>query len=545
MDAGENLFGSDERLSPQVTELQEKTSLEVDPVGNIAISETNRTLRDTIDAGEGDLRNLILDLELSPMYGGSMPVRVDWFRDGIRLEQFSDSEMESHRWACTKCSRLRSHVWFDNESLTSLSYRKPNTGYPAAEPSPWVPASMRTEAAMDAPPCMEPEEQRKHRIYEAIKVFDMRNILASHPGEEVHPERLKLGLAEAQALGIPEVTALAQQPMYFEKQLRVCLRILDEFYKLDTELRGNRRRFRTCIECQLQLVHDSSRAHACGIAPYPPIVRSISMHFKTPLVRFFPEVATWRSQEPTPWPEYTGPQGEHVRGMLNAREWPDLQWPLYLIRCPECHTWQEQRAFRFTKPDMLYVPPTQAYDSDILSRTRRDIGVRLLLKDEVLCNHCFLKERGAAILEAELVAAFRDLVTQEIEMVRHTVYKNWQRFLRFTSQQSLPLVRLVYAHADPEIPRAYKLVEYPPRMTSSELESVTARRFYMFAVAVNQIMQSPLWFPLVQAPYIFWAATNRNFIEHWVWLEDVRARLDRGDDSLSESALARRGPCLT
>uniref|UniRef100_A0A8H7NLT8 Uncharacterized protein n=1 Tax=Bionectria ochroleuca TaxID=29856 RepID=A0A8H7NLT8_BIOOC len=286
--------------------------------------------------------------------------------------------------------------------------------------------------------------------------------------------------------------------------------------------------------------------HAAAASLRAPFVKSRPMPFKSPLHRFFPEVATWPSQGPMPWPEYTGIHCETMRPLVRRRERPSLQFSLRLIRCPECHTWQEQRAFRLIEAEMLYDPPTEEYDIAILKKTGREIGVRqlLALDEDVLCNHCFYKEHGAEDLEDELVETFRTVVTNEIRQVRHTVYEDWQNYLLFAEDESEEMVDLIYAHADPEVPRAYKLCEDEPRMTKDELEAVTARRFYKFAVAASEIMQSERWVPLVGVRYFVWAAQSRHFIERWIHLEDVLARLDAGTDSLSEWALARQGPCL-
>lgn len=538
------MSGSDDRLSSLIPELQEKIIVELDPVSVIAISQTNRTLRNTVDPGEEDTNNLILALELTPEYGGP-DVPVDWLGGGTfgghYNRQFSDPDIETRRWACTTCHRLRSHVWFDNQSVIGLSYQKPDIGTPAAAPKPWVPASMRTDAAMDVP-YTDPATHKRHQLFWHILGVDVCNIISGTP------DQLTLGLSQAGALGIPDVTALAQQPLQHNTQRRICELIDDEFRALDAELRGDKRRFRTCIECQVRLVHNASRACGCILAPCPPIVKSRPMPFKSPLHRFFPEVATWRPQMPMPWPEYTGINCEAMRALLNlGRQKPDQQFSLRLIRCPECHTWQEQRAFRLIETEMLYDPPTMEYDRHFQRNARREIGVRqlLVLDEDVLCNHCFCKEHGAEDLEDELVETFRTVVNNEIVQARYTLYENWQRYLRFAKDQSDEMVDLIYAHADPEVPRAYTLCEDQPMMTKEELEAVTAGRFYKFAVAASEIMQSNRWVPLVGLRYFIWAAEARHFIERWIYLEGVLARLDAGTDSLSEWALARHGPCLT
>ncbi|CAH0023433.1 unnamed protein product [Clonostachys rhizophaga] len=545
MDAGGTLSGSDDRLSFLAPELQEKIIVELDPASVIAISQTNRTLRNTVDPGEGDINNLILAMELTPEYGGP-DVPTDWLGGGIHdrhySRKFSDPDVETHRWACTTCHRLRSHVWFDNQSVMGLSYQKPDIGTPAAAPNPWVPTSMRTDAAMDAP-CTDPATHIRHQRFRQILGVDVRNIILGAPDQLI-----TFGLSQAGALGIPDVTALAQQPLQHNTRGPICKLIDDAFKALDAELCGQKRRFRTCIECQVRLVHDASRACGRSLAPCPPIVRSRQMPFKSPLHRFFPEVATWPPQGPMPWPEYTGKYCEAMHALLNlGRRKPDQQFPLHLIRCPECHTWQEQRAFRLIETDMLYDPPTEEYDRHFQQKARREIGVRqlLVLDEDVLCNHCFYNEYGAEDLEDELVETFRAVVNNEIVQLRYTVYENWQNYLRFAKDRSDEMLDLIYAHADPEVPRAYKLCEDEPMMTKEELEAVTAGRFYKFAVAVSEMMQSNRWVPVAGLRYFVWAAEARYFIERWIYLEGILARLDAGTDSLSEWALARRGPCLT
>ncbi|CAG9986440.1 unnamed protein product [Clonostachys byssicola] len=543
MDAGETSSGSNDRLSSLVTELREKIIVELDPVSVIAISQTNKALRNTVDPGEQDTDNCILALELTPEYGGP-DVPLDWLRGGFYTgdynKRFSEAGIESHRWACTRCHRLRSHVWFDNQSVIGLGYQKPDIGTPAAAPNPWVPASMRKDAAVDAS-CTDPATQARHQLFLHILGLDVRNIISGCPDQR------RFGLAQAGALGIPDVAALAQQPLQRGTQKRIIEQINDEYKALDADLRGDKRRFRTCIECQVRLVHDAGRACGRSIDPYPPIVRSRPMNFKSVLHRFFPEVAAWPSQAPTPWPEYTGMgiNGMTMRPLLDMRD-GDKQFRMHLIRCPECHTWQEQRAFRLIEPDMLHDPPTQEYETAIQKKAGREIGVRqlLMLEEDVLCNHCFYKEHGADDLEDELVWTFRFVVTREIAQVRRHVYEGWQTCLRLMGDQDEEMVDEVYEHADPDVPRAYKLYRDEPNMTMEELEAVTATRFYKFAAAASEIMLSERWAPTAGLGCFIWAATARNFIEQWLYLENALARMEAGTDSLSEWALARHGPSL-
>ncbi|VUC31950.1 unnamed protein product [Clonostachys rosea] len=522
MDARGTWARSCDCLSDLPTELQVTIFGKLDPVSIVAVSQVNRPLRNSIDPGEEDYVNSLLALEITPKYGGDALIGVNF---------------EPHRWVCTTCRRLRPHEWFDNPSLSNLGYVKPGIGTPAAEPRPWAPARIREKAPEDAL-FTDDKTKRKLKIYNGIFKINMGNISAEHPYTQ-HFE-----LSQVRALGIPEVNILAQQPLNRDSPQRIRQRLREECFALYAELRGHKRMFRTCIECQAKLCRISSEACGLSMPPYALMVESRAMPFDSPLDRFFPEVATWPSQGQTPWPEYLGPNGANTRKALEPpEEWPMTKWPLRLIRCPQCETWQEQRAFRLCDERMAYDLPKQALAEDILKGTKRHIGLSLLLKEGVLCNHCLCKEKGVEALEAELVANFRDLLAEETMLVRKEVYRHWVRLLLWTLEENRALWYSLYDLADPKIPRIYE-ARWQDHVDVDGLKDVTATSFYQFAIATTLLMQSPPWIESVMFPFVRWMVASRVFIERWLWAEGVLARIDEGKVSLAEMVLARHGPGL-
>ncbi|KAJ5860184.1 uncharacterized protein N7529_007494 [Penicillium soppii] len=167
---------------------------------------------------------------------------------------------------------------------------------------------------------------------------------------------------------------------------------------IERERCGFKRHLRKCNECRFQCREISIRigpryggSLKRGTAKVP-IVPSRRLPFASALDRYFPNIATIF--------EMKRPAKNAPVKRLYRMETSDSPWTLYMIRCPGCSHWQEQRAFRFGGKPQHWTPIA---NPQLPSRNWDKSEITPSLIDGLICNHCYAKEHGRKELGKVLV----------------------------------------------------------------------------------------------------------------------------------------------
>lgn len=117
-----------------------------DPVALISLSQTSRQFRGIIRPSRNDFVQRLLALELTPEYGGIVPLFRS--RDNHVEPAFEHPDWDLNKYACGGCLKLRSHKCFDNHAILSLKTRKPPLeSREGRKPTDWVPLELTTPGA--------------------------------------------------------------------------------------------------------------------------------------------------------------------------------------------------------------------------------------------------------------------------------------------------------------------------------------------------------------------------------------------------------------
>ncbi|CAG9956644.1 unnamed protein product [Clonostachys rosea f. rosea IK726] len=327
-------------LSILPVELQYQIICLLDPIGLISLSQSNQHFRYLISPGQNEWREWLLSIECREKYGGgTMIYRL--FSDGYIEPNWQLSQWQAHRWLCGACLRFLPHTDFDNHSLLRLPYRKPIPGSPAANDTltSWVPSLHGRNHGREA--------RRAHR--------EKRKLQGPTP---------------------------ADGPSVLARNHEIC---------------GYNRQQRRCNECRFQAGQlGPQMSHWSGVmggTRKVPILRSREVTFDSPLDRYFPRLSDFLTHKKPPFPP---------RVMRIQREDAvDEPWAMYMVRCPQCETWQELRSFRFGGMFVNWKPSHDG-NGELEFWTSLHGDSKRIQLDDVRCNRCFLKTHGREKLAKEL-----------------------------------------------------------------------------------------------------------------------------------------------
>ncbi|RSL68655.1 hypothetical protein CEP54_002760 [Fusarium duplospermum] len=168
----------------------------LDPIGLISLSQTSKHFRDLINPAKEHFAERLLELETFEEYGGPTPSVeprvVDYVLDYCQVER------NDIRWACTSCLGLLPRRCFNNRSILDFDYQKP----------------MRSSPQLDEPTSWEPHAKTDRKT--------------EAEGEKTKEEWISLQLQPSE-----------ERPL-----------LLPDAYESASELSGNNRQNRRCLECQ-------------------------------------------------------------------------------------------------------------------------------------------------------------------------------------------------------------------------------------------------------------------------------------------------------
>lgn len=392
----------------------------LDPIGLIAVCQTNTRFRAVVDPQPIHFVERLLQLECGPHGGGNPTFRV---KDNHLTPNPASDEWESIRWACSVCLRLLPHEDFSNHYLFRLAYRKPLPGSPAQNPlTSWAPSKRKGPAIarqIAEKQAIEDKEERKmKRRYELATKYDWR------PRSEVRLRAFQAsGMITFQSVHTNEYLELMS-----EKEENA--RLDQEAHWVEFARCGFRRYMRKCNECRFKddeiashVSHPSSagrpvQGYELGTSKVP-IVISRQYPFENALERYFPGVDEAL--------KFERPVDESLDYTSHWDDQGNKLWTTYNVRCPSCSLWQEMREFRVGGVFNRWAP--KIWPQGTLCNWD---GTKLTPEfiDNLQCNYCYALANGREKLRAVLVKWLNLLLDKERSRLGGMMFGAWERLLR-------------------------------------------------------------------------------------------------------------------
>ncbi|KAK3291088.1 uncharacterized protein B0H64DRAFT_409797 [Chaetomium fimeti] len=343
---------------------------QLDPITLIALSQCSKSWRTLINPNHHDYVQRLLALELTPEYGGIIPL----FDEASQTlsPPWESPEWKKTNYACCGCMKLLPHMMFDNHALLRRPYRKPPLGSVEA-----------SKASMTDWEPLEPSA-RWRRIHKKAALLK---------AERKKWIRFVKRSRSRQLSSEPS-------PMLWESSH--C----DVSENIEKYLVGIGRQYRRCIECQRQtgvLSRKLSGYSDLGnqMMPFTAVV-SRRVKLTSIIEREFPGL-----MESLP-PDQVPRQRRMMGVSTNV-----LSFTLYVIHCPSCGKWQESSAFR--QPDL--------FQDGFLHPAK--------LKGPLLCNHCHLSTHQDPRLLAQELSAHALAIVQHARTVLEEDFKyGWESINR-------------------------------------------------------------------------------------------------------------------
>ncbi|KAH6843488.1 hypothetical protein B0I37DRAFT_399743 [Chaetomium sp. MPI-CAGE-AT-0009] len=317
----------------------------LDPITLITLSECSKSWRILINPNRHDYIQRLLALELTPKYGGIVPLFDE--HSQTLSPPCESPEWKSNKYACCGCMKLLPHTMFDNHALLCRPQRKPPPGSVEANKAKvtdWEPLepSARWRWIQERAALSKVERKRWTRVVQRSR--------KPQPSSEASP--------------ISWTTELSHRDLNEE---------------VEKYLIGGGRDRRRCIECQRR-----AGVHARKLSVYTDwgrqrmqftAVISRQVKLTSYFERDFPGLLEWLPPDRFP---------RHWRFMSPPTN--TLLLNLYVIHYPSCGKWQECNAFR--QPIFKYGFPFPEK-----------------LNGPLLCNHCHLEAyQNPGLLAQELSA---------------------------------------------------------------------------------------------------------------------------------------------
>ncbi|CAH0044690.1 unnamed protein product [Clonostachys solani] len=306
----------------------------------------------------------------------------------------------------------------------------------------------------------------------------------------------------------------------------------------DSQQLGWARGRRKCNECMFQrgeLGHTVQRwlGYPHG-TPEVPIQISRRLAFKTLLDRYFPGLEASLESGPRPFPLRN-------RSISRADVFEET-WTMYMVRCPGCEHWQEQRAFRFGGLSKHWKP---MLDEDRQLRRYREPQteppIRVML-DEVRCNRCFVRENGRDALGRKLLRFLRTMIGELLHQAETQLIRGWSsvRQNHFPEEYTKEVQKML-EKVDLEERDWYEGGQNLECMSDSCV--ATWRMLHEEFKTLWTSMRTHADFVeedfLEDAHFMAWLNCYHETEASWLWLREVRCEAERNPDILVAWALGR------
>lgn len=363
----------------------------LDPIGLISASQADSKFRSIIQPNQTHFVERLLQLECGKQ-GGDCPS----FQT-LNSPILTNEEWNGMRWACGLCKRLLPHTVFGNSYLLNLQYRKPLPGSSAADAyTSWEPTQDRN------PTMAQMRHIQQFNAKEGSKKIKRRYNLAVKPYRHRNPD-ITLGDLTARLKIFQDSEMTTFQELTLEKYEKLTNEeeqaLLDQEARLIEDMHsGYKRHLRKCNECCFQGRLMSSPANEWHYGKKEQGTATVSMVtsrrllFASALGRHFPNVVSiFKTAKPA---------GNLPIRLMNERDIFTTPWTMYMIRCPGCSDWHEERAFRIGSSFPRWTP---IYNPASGLRNWNWKRVTPAFVDNLRCNHCCARDNGRKKLGEDLV----------------------------------------------------------------------------------------------------------------------------------------------
>ncbi|KXG50008.1 uncharacterized protein PGRI_059760 [Penicillium griseofulvum] len=306
----------------------------LDPVGLISVSQTNQHFRKIIQPTRKHFLERLIQLECDEEEGGISPLLNS--KNNALTPDWTQPEWKAMRWACSRCLRLLPEEHFNNHSILRLAYRKPIPGSPASEhrttwdstprSNPFLPHSRR-EKRSQYDQCVEEKQIRRRYALAKSKKWDAKPF--SLGIENTYYELQDCGWTAFENMALAEFIGLdADKKEHLFKA---------EVEAIERSRCGYKRHLRKCHECRYQ--SGELKPTLIGSDGTAKIAFATSRQYRIPTAidRHYPRFSeNLENKRPVNHPPSYAMYRVSVR---------DRFWTMYMMRCPDCEKWKEQRMF--------------------------------------------------------------------------------------------------------------------------------------------------------------------------------------------------------
>lgn len=306
----------------------------LDPVGLISVSQTNQKFRKIIQPTRKHFVERLIQLECAEEEGGITSLLNS--KNNVLSPDWTQPEWKAIRWACSRCLRLLPEENFDNHSILRLAYRKPIPSSPASEhrttwestprPNPFLPHLRREKRSQSGQYIKEKQTRRRYALASSKK-WDARSI--SSGIENTYHELQGCGWTALENMTLTEFITL---DAYEKKHLFEA-----EVEAIERTRCGYKRHLRKCHECRYQ--SGQLKPTLIGGDGKAKVAFATSRQYRIPTAtdRHYPRFSEkLKNKRPVNHPPSYAIYRVHVR---------DRFWTMYMMRCPCCEKWKEQRIF--------------------------------------------------------------------------------------------------------------------------------------------------------------------------------------------------------
>ncbi|KAJ5697050.1 hypothetical protein N7536_007462 [Penicillium majusculum] len=306
----------------------------LDPVGLISVSQTNRHFQKIIQPTRNHFVERLVQLECDEEVGGISPLLNS--TNNALSPDWTQPEWKAMRWACSRCLRLLPEENFDNHSILRLAYRKPIPSSPASEhrttwestpeSNPFLPHSRREERSQ-SDQCIKEKQTRRRYALASSKKWGAMSF--SFGIENTYYELQDCGWTVFENMTLTEFIKLDADDKKFLFKAEV--------EAIERMRCGYKRHLRKCHECRYQ--SGQLKPTLIGSDGTAKIAFATSRQYRIPTAtdRYYPRFSEkLKNKRPVNHPPSYAVYRIYVR---------DRFWTMYMMRCPDCEKWKEQRIF--------------------------------------------------------------------------------------------------------------------------------------------------------------------------------------------------------
>ncbi|CAH0022598.1 unnamed protein product [Clonostachys rhizophaga] len=313
---------------------------------------------------------------------------------------------------------------------------------------------------------------------------------------------------------------------------------------------GWARTWRKCNECMFQrgelghvdIGRPSIYTRRQG-TPEVPIQISRRVVFRSVLDRYFPGLEASLESGPRPFPLR--------KDTLSRADVSEETWTMYMVRCPGCQRWQEQRAFQIGDCNKHWKPRV-GLDGRLMGYNELWTEPSSVMLDEVRCNGCFVREHGHQALRWKLVRLFRRVIQELFFKTQSRLNQPWS-----SSSDTYSNVPEQYMKEFWEMQRKAHYGAVEGRDCFETKDGIVCMTDYHVATLTTlheefktlwTVMRTHADFVeedfLEDARFMAWFNCYHESEAIWKWLREVLCEVERNPDMLVTWALGRDGASL-